>query len=161
MFRNRPRLTGMVFGLGVAALCTLLGFRLSAIQRLELQSLDFRFRRVSTLERDPRTNQFRYTIDNTGTHPKLTFQTLVGAEMVGTEIQGVWSSNIVITTNADGTVTRTQDGNVMILGRGIETVTFETTLSGKFRVTAVVKKLNRRTGKLEDTSQQIYARPDN
>ena len=115
----------------------------------------------ATLPRDPRTNQYRYTIDNSGTPPKLTFQVLAGAQMVGTEIQAIWSSDIVITTSNDGVLTRTQNGRVTVLGRRIKTMTFETTLTGKFKLTAVTEQLNRKTGKLVDVADFVYIQPDN
>ena len=54
MRRNRPRLNGFLTGVAVTALCVTLWFQFGLGERLELQSLDFRFRSFGDVDRDSR-----------------------------------------------------------------------------------------------------------
>ncbi|MCZ6816831.1 MAG: CHASE2 domain-containing protein, partial [Planctomycetota bacterium] len=54
MRRNRPRLNGFLTGVAVTALCVTLWFQFGLGERLELQSLDIRFRSFGDVDRDSR-----------------------------------------------------------------------------------------------------------
>ena len=117
--------------------------------------------RDATVEKDPKTNLYRYSIStNKWLKQQLDFQKLEGADIVGTEVEPVWSSSITLTVNDKNQVVRTQDGNTRILGVGVKDIFFETTLSGKFKVTAVTSRPDRK-GKTMDVHEVMYVKPKN
>lgn len=116
---------------------------------------------LSTLEKDPVTNSSRYSItpDANG-NQILRFQKLAGVEMVGDELQAVWSSDITISLDQQQRVIRTEQGQSRVLGSGIAKIQFATEGSG-FSVQCVTPLRDPRTGDSVDITHKINVTPTN
>lgn len=114
----------------------------------------------TTTERDPKTNLPRYSISQVDGRDQLSFQKLVGATTVNGELTPLWSSNIVISYDADGNVARSQDGESVTIASGIKELRF-TQVGDSFRIDCVTSWRDPKTGKHKDVDHAMQVKPLN
>ena len=116
--------------------------------------------RDTTAQRDPKTNLPRFSISQVDGRDQLSFQKLVGATTVNGELTPLWSTNIVISYDATGTVYRTQDGQSVPIASGIKRLEFKEG-SGNFEINCVTSWRDPKTGKSKDISHGMQVKPLN
>ena len=131
------------------------GYR-EILERVERELL------ASTTQRDPRSNlhRFEITSDSNG-RQHLRIQKVVGARLVGIEIEPIWSSDIEWFCNDAGQVCRTQDGETARFGSGFQGLFFEATDQGAFVVTATNRWRHPKSGRWTEDTHKLKVRPLN
>lgn len=123
---------------------------------------------VSELQRsttgvDPVTAQPRFRTDTVSgsLRRRYRLQVLDAAAASGGEVQPTWSSDILYELDDQGRLARIQDGERRLISRGVEDFTIEPLSSGRFKVTAKVRRRDPRSGQIEVITHERMVLPWN